>query len=40
MYVEMVVTRDLRDKNKKYIQNFGFKMEEKDSLEVTLVDGE
>lgn len=36
----MVVIRDLRDMNKKYIQNFGFKMVEKDSLEVTLVNRE
>lgn len=34
----MVVTRDLHDKNKNYIQNFSFKMVEKDSLEVTLED--
>ena len=34
----MVVIRDPRDKNKKYIQNFGFKkVVEKDSLEVTLI---
>jgi hypothetical protein len=36
----MVVMSDPRDKNKKYIQNFCFKMVEKDSLEVTLVDRE
>jgi hypothetical protein len=36
----MVVKRDPRDENKKYIQNFGFKMVEKDSLEVTLVERE
>jgi hypothetical protein len=36
----MVVTRDLRDKNRNYIQNLDFKMVEKDSLEVTFVDRE
>jgi hypothetical protein len=36
----MVVTLDPRDNNKKYTLNFGFKMVEKDSLEVTLVDRE
>jgi hypothetical protein len=36
----MVVTRDPRDENKKYIQNFGFKMAKKNSLKVTLVESE
>jgi len=37
---EIVVTLDPRDKNKKYNQNFGFTLVEKDSTEVTLVDRE